>query len=259
MKSIINRPVSIAVAAAMLLALGSCGPLDPTGNGLGDDEQDALEYELGESGYTLISGREASGDVVVPDTVSGHPVVAIAENAFRDSAVVSVTLPSSVLRIGSYAFMGCASLATADLGSGVTELPVGAFYGCAALESVTLPDALVSVGENAFNACASLAALDLGDRLATMAYRAVSGCDALVRLELPASLTRMDPAAVVSCDELVEIVMLASTPPTVDGSGAAVTDCAKLTSIFVPSSAVDAYKAAAGWRSNASCITAIAD
>lgn len=254
MKSTINRTVSIAAIAAIIFAITSCGPIDPTSY-----EQDGVEYDLDEAGWTLSSGREASGDVVVPETVRGYPVVAVAEYAFRDSAVESVTLPSSVLRIGSYAFMGCASLATADLGSGVTELPVGAFYGCAALESVILPDALVSVGENAFNACASLAALDLGDRLATMAYRAVSGCDALARLELPASLTRMGSAAVVSCDKLVEIVMLAPTPPTVDGTGAAVTACAKLTRISVPSSAVEAYKAAAGWSGNSSRIVAIAD
>ncbi|HPE90622.1 MAG TPA: leucine-rich repeat domain-containing protein [Spirochaetales bacterium] len=254
----IRRLYPIALAAVAAVALASCDAIDPTSY-----EQDGVEYGLDEAGWTLVSARAASGDVVVPEAVRGSPVVAVAENAFRESSVESVTLPSSVLRVGEYAFMDCGSLTTADLGPGVTELPTGAFYGCAALERVALSDALASVGENAFYACAGLAALDLGDRLETLASRAVNDCDALVRLELPASLATMGYAAVVSCDGLTDIVMLGPTPPAVVGSGdavpAAVTACGSLARVSVPAAAVDAYKAAVGWSVNASLIVAIAD
>ena len=50
----------------------------------------------------------ASGDIVIPDTLGGYPVVAIADSAFNScEKITSVTIPDSVTYIGTYAFGFC--------------------------------------------------------------------------------------------------------------------------------------------------------
>ena len=96
-------------------------------------------------------------DIVIPakvDLVDGvwqdgntYTVTIIADGGsntgvFEDSGITSVTFPSSLTSIGSYAFQYCSRLTSVDL-SGCTSLTsIGsfAFYGCRALESVVFPE-----------------------------------------------------------------------------------------------------------------------
>lgn len=90
-------------------------------------------------------------DIQVPDKFFGKRVTQIAENGFKgNSAVVSVTLPSSVGTIGEYAFANCGKLQTVALPSGVTTIGDYAFYNCTKLANVNLPESLKTIGARAF-------------------------------------------------------------------------------------------------------------
>ena len=52
--------------------------------------------------------------------------------------VTSITLPSGVKSIETYAFYGCSALASITLPSGVTSIGTSAFYGCSALMKLTV-------------------------------------------------------------------------------------------------------------------------
>ena len=99
-------------------------------------------------------------------------IVSIGENAFRDSALESVTLPSTLQTIGNYAFHGsqitevtipgsvteieafafseCDSLRTVVLESGVTTLKGISFAYCDSLEEVVIPDSVADISAAAF-------------------------------------------------------------------------------------------------------------
>ena len=64
------------------------------------------------NGAVTITGYSGNGalDVVIPATLSGHPVTTIGQAAFAGYDITSVTIPNSVTSIGDYAFFYCTSL-----------------------------------------------------------------------------------------------------------------------------------------------------
>lgn len=105
-----------------------------------------IEYEA-VSGSTakVSSGVNATGDVVIPETVydgeTPYTVTELDKSCFRSAQVKSVTLPSTVTKIGSSAF-NSSTVETVVLNEGVTSIPLNTFYACANLKEITLPTSL---------------------------------------------------------------------------------------------------------------------
>lgn len=90
------------------------------------------EYEyIKENGgitITKYNGKEKS--VNIPSKIEQLPVLKIAENAFSDSKIKSVMLPSSCKEVDWFAFYGCYSLTSIYISSNVNNIGYGAFDGC---------------------------------------------------------------------------------------------------------------------------------
>ena len=82
-----------------------------------------IEYFIQDDGTAkLTKGKSATGDVVIPAEVEyegkKYPVVAIFGDAFdSNTAITSVELPASVVRLGRYVFLGCSNLASVTAGA----------------------------------------------------------------------------------------------------------------------------------------------
>ena len=61
------------------------------------------------------------------------------ELVFVYHTVRKMSIPSSVTKIGDYAFYNCTNLSSLTLPSGVKEIGFSAFQGCKSLTSVTIP------------------------------------------------------------------------------------------------------------------------
>ena len=103
--------------------------------------------ENGEVTITDYHGGE-TGNLVIPQTIEGLPVVALGEESFSEKHFTSVTVPGSVKTIGYEAFYDCEELVSVVLSSGVTTLEQYVFHGCEKLVSVTIPTSVVSVENN---------------------------------------------------------------------------------------------------------------
>lgn len=80
-------------------------------------------------------------EAVVPETIDGKQVTALAENCFDGcTALESVTLPEGITEIGSYAFQGCTMLETVEIPAAVTKIGDFVFEGCHALTAITVED-----------------------------------------------------------------------------------------------------------------------
>lgn len=78
-------------------------------------------------------------------------ITSIGSYAFNGASVSSVTIPSSVQKIDSYAFYSCYYLTELqfDYGSCCTEIETGAFYSTS-INSVSLPSSVRTLGNQAF-------------------------------------------------------------------------------------------------------------
>lgn len=165
-------------------------------------EVDGIYYKIGENNTVSVTYGEVkySGDVVIPESVKyggkTYNVTSIGINAFIDSDLISITIPSSITFIDEDAFRWCDKLNSVyisdlsawckmkfKLGSpdnpnplsyahhlflngkeikdlvipnDVTSIPFDAFYGCSAIASVKIPNSVTSIGYDAFTGCKGL-------------------------------------------------------------------------------------------------------
>ena len=79
-------------------------------------------------------------NVVIPSEIEGYPVTRIADNAFTNANVITVSIPNTVTAIGWFAFYGCYSLESVTIPSSVTRIDYAAFDNCPTLTILCVPE-----------------------------------------------------------------------------------------------------------------------
>ena len=88
----------------------------------------------------------------------------ISNGAFNNcSSLTSITILSSVTRIGDMSFSGCSSLTSIVIPDSVTTIGDEAFKNCSDLTSIAIPDKVTSIGRRAFENCSSLTSVAFED------------------------------------------------------------------------------------------------
>lgn len=72
------------------------------------------------------------------------------------SGKTSISIPDSVTKIGSLAFLDCESLTSIEIPDSVTGISIEAFYNCTNLTSVTIPESVTFFGKDIFFGCPDL-------------------------------------------------------------------------------------------------------
>lgn len=104
------------------------------------------------------------GDIVIPETVTydgkEYAVTAIGSGAFTytsyNDELTSVTLPKSIVSIGSSSFSRCYKLSEITIPSNCTSIGSNAFSECPLLTQIIIPAACTSIGSGAFKSCGKL-------------------------------------------------------------------------------------------------------
>ena len=136
------------------------------------------------------SSPKATGDLIIPSTINGLPVISIALKAFSAcSGLTSVTIPNSVTSIGN-----------------------NAFEWCTGLTSVTLPDSLTSIGSAAFYSCTGLTSVIIPNKIASIAASSFDGCTGLKSVTIPSSVTSIGSSAFQECNGLNSVYFLGNAP-----------------------------------------------
>ena len=103
----------------------------------------------------LIAGCKNS---VIPTDGS---VEVIAESAFEGSPITTITIPTTVKYIDTYAFAGCMNLTSLTIPDSVEYLGEGIFCECTGLTSITIPEGVKSIGNYAFGGCMNLTSVSI--------------------------------------------------------------------------------------------------
>ena len=88
----------------------------------------AVDAENHQAAILLYIGK--SGYVTVPSTYNGNTIVGIGAQAFSQTGIKELTIPSSIEAIGDEAFSGCSSLVYIKFSRGLRALGNSAFSGC---------------------------------------------------------------------------------------------------------------------------------
>lgn len=146
-------------------------------------------------------------DLVIPSSIDGYKVTEIADEAFvGNTSIKSVSIPSSVMRIGTWAFGNCASLESVELYNGVTELSDFAFDGCKKLKSFDVPNSVTYIGRSVFGSCDALETVNLPYSVTYInGYDLFYHCYALKSISLPEGLTSIENYAFAECYSLTYI------------------------------------------------------
>jgi hypothetical protein len=107
--------------------------------------------------------------------------------------------------------------------------------------AVILPNNLISIGSYAFYRCPNLTEMTIPNTVTTIGKYAFSECSGLTSITLGSSVSSLDTKALFWCKKIKTITCLAITPPQLADESISWLDA--LEAIYVPASAVAAYKA----------------
>ncbi|MBQ3003248.1 MAG: leucine-rich repeat protein, partial [Clostridia bacterium] len=171
-----------------------------------------------ESGATILDYVGDGGDLIVPETLAGKPVVQIGRKAFDYlDNLTSIVLPDSIVSIGDYAFNGCYSMQSAVLPKKLESIGYSAFCDCASLTEIVIPGTVTYIADEAFVYCRSLEKVVLQKGVLDIGYGAFAGCTALQSIVLPSTLLSISSYAFAET-ALTEITI----PKSVEYVGGAV-------------------------------------
>ena len=189
-------------------------------------------YRVEEDGTATITRYVGDSDMIVPDELSGHPVLTIPSGCFQNNSdITSVTIAKGVEHIGANAFQGCPNLATVTIGGSVTDIGANAFQGCPNLATVTIGGSVTDIGANAFQGCPNLATVTIGDSVTSIGDNAFQGCPNLATVTIGDGVTDIGANAFKDCSKLATLTIGNSVTSIGDN---AFQNCSSLTSVVIP-------------------------
>lgn len=225
-----------------------------------------IDQDLSEVTVTGAS-EDWGGELTIPSMIKGYPVTSL-YNPVRENGEVSpltglknytsLTMPSSVTRIGAHAFDntdGKVGLTSIDLSNNLTEIGSGAFQN-SSISSILLPEYLEQLGSFAFNGSA-LTQIIVPARVTSIKEYTFASCLSLGSAAFSSGLTDFGPLVFYYCQNLKYVTFSSkctvkeigymsfyhceslnsiTLPATLESIGmGAFSDCYSLTSLVLPS------------------------
>ena len=106
------------------------------------------------------------------------------EDGSFSACIESITLPSTLKRIGNRAFQSQDNLAELNLPEGVSEIGSSAFFAIG-ITDVVIPSGVNYIGSYAFSSCKNLETLVIPDNVSQLNYATFSNCTGLKEVTVP--------------------------------------------------------------------------
>ena len=203
------------------------------------------KYSLDEDGNATITGYSGSvSALAIPQTIDGHTVVAIGDDAFRGSCLVNVTIPDTVTEIGGSAFENCDNLTNVRISKNLADIGIMAFGNCDALTEIEIPKSISTVRYNEFyspvrgpfTGSNSLQTITFEDGMTWIPGYILAGCSGFTTVRIPDTVTTIGDGAFRDCEKLESITIPDSVTKI---GGSAFENCDNLTNVKISKNLAD--------------------
>ncbi len=147
-----------------------------------------------------------NGNVIIPEGITE-----INNDTFTDEIkkeMKSVTIPSTVIKIGEEAFSGCRKLNSIEIPESVTEIGDKAFAGCVKLKNIEIPFSVRKIGHETFFKCKNLKKIKIPDSVISIGHYIFSCCKRLSEVEV--SGTDITGGTFGECENLKKVILSSS-------------------------------------------------
>ena len=144
----------------------------------------------------------------------------------------TLTIPDSVVTIGSGAFSGVTGLKTIIIPGTVKTISTSAFAFNTTLETVVIEEGVQIIGQQAFNGCSNLKSINLPQSLTKIGHLAFYDCKKIERVTIPRGVRDIGMYAFANCTLLSDAVFENGNDIVSDSC---FTNCNNLRTVTIPS------------------------
>ena len=174
------------------IGLENCGAQSINRNALNNafilNDKDATEI--------ISCSSQIEGNIVIPEGITS-----IGDYAFKGTDITGVTLPSSLRKIGKYAFSCCNSVSSITIPDNVIYIGEGAFFKCENLKNIIVPEGITSIADYAFE-FTNITDITLPSSLKKIGKYAFSRCNYIPSITIPDNVIFIDEGAFSECRNL---------------------------------------------------------
>ena len=149
-------------------------------------------YDYSQSSNPADAAPWAYWHEIISTVIVNEGITTLGANLFSwDSFtcnIDNVTLPESLVTIGTQTFRNCDKLTEVRIPNGVQTIGHMAFAYCDNIKTVTFGTSLETIGSDAFREAKSLQSIQLPESLKRIESEAFRSCDALTEITIPASV-----------------------------------------------------------------------
>ena len=173
MRTKLKKITSVCLAFMMILGVMTIAPISVSAATYGD-----FSYNLNSDFNCEITGyRGSATNVTIPSTIYGYKVTKIDSYAFRNTDIVSVTIPNGVTELGYACFEYCENLKSVSIPNSVKTIGGAAFWGCTSLTSFAVPSGVETIEDTSFYKCTNLKTLSISETVSNMNANFLFGTD----------------------------------------------------------------------------------
>ena len=230
----------------------------------------SLNYNATNMYNSSYSGGLFSTCSSITSLTIGNNVVSLPDQIFGGCSSISgnVTIPNSVVEIGSSAFINCSSITSITIGTSVATMYGSPFAsmsnlhsinynatncqteysGCftgSSIQTFNIGNNVQSIPNGLVISCPNLQSISFPNSLTSLGDYAFYGCGFTGTLTIPQSVNSIGSMALGAINDLTNIEILSSNPPSC-GTNAFI-GTSYYASLIVPCGSMSAYQNAPGW------------
>lgn len=145
-------------------------------------------------GTTTVADR-AFYDSKISSVTLPSTITHIGQAAFEHSSITKIVLPSSISHIAPYTFDACRNLTSITIPGTITHIGICAFSNCELLPSISLPSGITTIEGGTFARCRNLKTISIPNKVKIIGESAFYECESLFSVTLPEGLEIVESRA----------------------------------------------------------------